>query len=479
MSSSLCGKFFIIRYNDMPKAFLFDLNRCTGCGACVIACATENSRRQTLNWRQVYTFNEIHLPAVPLFNLSLGCNHCASPACVRACPALAITKDAETGAVIVNPEHCLGCKYCTWACPYDAPQYNSAGGVTEKCDFCHERLKNEELPACVSICPTHALQLEDRDEKTTNPVIHGFTEAGLQPAIRFKPLRSPQGFPECSSPSAVAAVDRLFESSQRLPQPKITLKSEWALLIFTSLAFCLVALLTVSLAGPLRINPYLFIGVGTFAMGLSSIHLGKKFRAYRAIFNLKSSWLSREIFLFSTFLGLTFLYLLFFPTFIWLGWIAVLVGFLGLFAIDRIYQVAMQTHPLNFHSAHTLFDGLYLTGALLGDWLLFFLFGLIKLGLYLYRKYYFKRTNRKTRPIISFLRLFFGFIIPGTLFITRPDLVPAGLNWTGLYGLFIASLLLGEFIDRTEFYDELEIVTPRKQMLTDLERSFKKRKPAG
>ena len=463
----------------MPKAFLLDLNRCTGCGACVIACTTENSRRQALNWREVYTFNEIHLPALPLFNLSLGCNHCASPACVRACPALAVTKDPHTGAVIVNPEHCLGCKYCTWACPYDAPRFNAASGVTEKCDFCHERLKREELPACVSICPTHALQLEERNEKKTNPVIQGFTEAGLQPAIRFKPLRSQKGFPECSSPPTPEAIGRLFESSQRLPQPKITLKSEWALLIFTSLAFCLVALLTVSLAGPLRINPYLFIGAGTFAMGLSTIHLGKKFRAYRAIFNLKSSWLSREIFLFSTFLGLAAAFLLFFSDATWLGWITVLLGFFGLFAIDRIYQVAMKTNPLNFHSAHTLFDGLYLTGALLGDCLLFTLFGAVKLLLYLYRKYYFKRFHRKTRPIISFLRLFFGFIVPGSLFITRPDLVPVNLDWTGLYGLFIASLLLGEFIDRTEFYDELEIVTPRKQMLIDLERSFKKRKPAG
>ncbi|RPI76235.1 MAG: hypothetical protein EHM45_13550 [Desulfobacteraceae bacterium] len=459
----------------MPKAFFFDLNRCTGCGACIIACTIENSRRQTLNWRQVYTFNESHLPAVPLFNLSLGCNHCATPACVRACPALAIGKDPNTGAVIINPKHCLGCKYCTWACPYDAPRFNPAMGVSEKCDFCHERLKNEEVPACVSICPTHALQLGDRDEITANPVIPGFTEAGLQPAIRFKPLRSAQGFPECSSPSALEAISRLFESSQRLPPPKITLKSEWALLIFTSLAFCLVAFLTASLASPLRINPYLFIGTGAFAMGLSTIHLGRKSRAYRAIFNLKSSWLSREIFLFSAFLGLAFLYLFFFPASIWLGWITGLTGFLALFAIDRIYQVAMKIPPLNFHSAHTLFDGLYLTGALIGDWLLFALFGLIKLGLYLYRKYYFRSIHRKTRPVSSFLRLLFGFIIPGTLFIARPDLVPADLSETGLYGFFIASLLLGEWIDRTEFYDELEIVTPRKQMLIDLERCFKEK----
>ena len=117
---------------NKQKAFSLDLNRCTGCGACVIACTTENSRRQTLNWREVYTFNEIHLPGVPLFNFSLGCNHCASPACVRACPALAVTKDPHTGAVIINPEHCLGCKYCTWACPYDAPRFNAASGVTEK-----------------------------------------------------------------------------------------------------------------------------------------------------------------------------------------------------------------------------------------------------------------------------------------------------------------------------------------------------------
>ena len=112
------------------KCFIFDLNRCTGCGACVIACATENMEKQTVNWRDIHTFNETHHPVLPLFNLSMACNHCIDAACKKGCPALAYTKDKETGAVVHHADCCMGCTYCTWACPYDAPRYSGAAGWT-------------------------------------------------------------------------------------------------------------------------------------------------------------------------------------------------------------------------------------------------------------------------------------------------------------------------------------------------------------
>jgi DMSO reductase iron-sulfur subunit len=459
------------------KSFLFDLNRCTGCGACIIACAAENYGKQGMNWRQVYTFNETRHPAIPLFNLSMACNHCGIPACLKSCPARAISKDPETGAVIVDPAKCLGCKYCTWACPYDAPQYNAARGVIEKCDFCIERLKKGEAPACVCSCPTNALRMEDFDPAAgiETQQVEGFTHAGLQPAIRFKPLRSQQRVPESSAPPSNETINELFESSRNIPQPKISLKSEWTLLTFTSIAFILVALLTAAVVISLPINPFLFLGAGILGTALGTVHLGQKQRAFRAVFNFFNSWLSREIVLFSSFLAISFIYLVFLPAHPVIGWAAVSIGFLGLFAVDRIYQVAMQVGPANFHSAHTFFNGFYLAGILTGSVFIFGGAGLIKLVLYLHRKWLLKKQERKTRPLAGFIRIIFGFIVPLVIFVYNPDIIKS--NITGIYGLAIGCVIIGELIDRTEYYDELDIITPRKQMLIDLEKLLKKHRP--
>ena len=80
-------------------------------------------------WRQVRTFNELHVPGVELLHLSLACNHCAEPGCAAACPTLAYRRDAETGAVLLDQDRCIGCRYCTWACPYGAPRVDEALGV--------------------------------------------------------------------------------------------------------------------------------------------------------------------------------------------------------------------------------------------------------------------------------------------------------------------------------------------------------------
>ena len=447
----------------MNKGFLFDLNRCTGCGACVLACTLENQGKQEINWRQIYTFNETRHPGIPLFHLSMACNHCGSPPCVENCPAMALAKDSQTGAVTVDPERCMGCKYCTWACPYDAPRYNASRGVIEKCDFCIEQLKKGEAPACVCACPTNALRLGDFEAAGKPQKVMGFTQAGIEPAIRFKTLRRRQQAPEGTAPPSARWVETLFESSQNLPQPKISLKSEWTLLVFTSAAFILVALLTAVMTASLAVNPFLFLGAGAVGMGLSTIHLGRKRRAFRALYNIKGSWLSREILLFSAFLTSAGTYLLVLPRYPAIGWAAVFIGFLSLFSIDRIYQVAMQVTPLNFHSAHTLFNGLYLAGILTGNIFISVGAGLIKLSLYLYRKLHFRQQGKKTRPVTGLLRVSFGFIIPFILLIFKPGLV------NGIYGFLIVSVLSGELIDRTEYYDELDIVTPGKQMVIDLE----------
>jgi len=445
------------------KSFIFDLNRCTGCGACIVACSIENTGKQDLNWRQVYVFNETRHPDLSLFSLSMACNHCASPACLKNCPASAYAKDPGTGAVTIDASRCLGCKYCTWVCPYDAPRFNEVRGVIEKCDFCIRRQEKGEAPACVCACPTNALRVGDYYETGEIQNIAGFTKSRLRPAIGFKELRKGRQVPEVTAPPAKESVAKLFEASQHIPVPKITLKAEWALLLFTTLAALLVSWLTVMLPTPMGINPYIFLGAGLLGLALSTVHLGKKERAFRAIFNIKSSWLSREILFFSLFLGLSAAYLIFFPGVRDVGRAAVAIGFISLFCIDRIYQVAMKVGPLNFHSAHTFFNGLYFTGILTVNESIIEWMGGLKLFLYLYRKFHFMRTGRKMRPLVSFLRLGFGFLAPLYLLLDEP------VRPINNYGYIIISVIIGEVIDRAEYYDEIDIVTPRKQMLLDLE----------
>ena len=177
-----------------PKSFVLDLNRCTGCGACIVSCAIQNFGKQDLPWREIYTFNELLHPSLPLFNLSMACNHCEDPACAKNCPALAYTKDDKTGAVIIDQQKCIGCKFCTWACPYDAPRYVREKGVIQKCDFCIDRLNNNESPACISACPTDALNLDDMETKKVNSNITGevpgFTVTEINPGLKFINLKN-------------------------------------------------------------------------------------------------------------------------------------------------------------------------------------------------------------------------------------------------------------------------------------------------
>ena len=122
----------------MQRSFVLDINTCTGCHACQVACQIENQLQPGTSWRWVDTFNEPRYPGVPVFHLSLACNHCVNAPCMTHCPTLAYSKDPRTGAVILDEAKCIGCKYCTWACPYDAPRFEPAWGVVVKSTFCND-----------------------------------------------------------------------------------------------------------------------------------------------------------------------------------------------------------------------------------------------------------------------------------------------------------------------------------------------------
>jgi anaerobic selenocysteine-containing dehydrogenase/Fe-S-cluster-containing dehydrogenase component len=140
------------------NAFLLDLGRCVGCGACVLACRLENGWSSVNPWRRVLPLNLRRRPGGPTYFLSVACHHCDRPACMDACPSRAYERRAD-GGVVLDETRCIGCRYCEMACPFGAPRYDAARGVMTKCHLCHHRLDAGEPPACVAACPTDALML--------------------------------------------------------------------------------------------------------------------------------------------------------------------------------------------------------------------------------------------------------------------------------------------------------------------------------
>lgn len=133
-------------------AFSYDQGLCIGCGSCATACNLTWRWPKGAKWRKV-TFNKEDIKT----RLSMSCNHCEHPACMTVCPVNAYVKRDKDGIVAHNQDVCVGCGYCTYACPYNVPQYSETKGYVSKCSFCASKQDAGEQPSCVSICPTGAL----------------------------------------------------------------------------------------------------------------------------------------------------------------------------------------------------------------------------------------------------------------------------------------------------------------------------------
>jgi anaerobic selenocysteine-containing dehydrogenase/Fe-S-cluster-containing dehydrogenase component len=155
-------------------ALSIDLERCTGCKSCEVACKSEHGlgvdeRRNRVLWLAdsdgVATANAPGGSA--LVFLPLACQHCERPACLRACPVApkAISKDPLTGVVDVDESACVGCGECVGACPYGAMGFDAKTHHAVKCDLCADRRENgATTTACQSVCPTRAIQFGERSQ---------------------------------------------------------------------------------------------------------------------------------------------------------------------------------------------------------------------------------------------------------------------------------------------------------------------------
>ncbi len=150
--------------------FYFDSSKCSGCKACQIACKDKHNLEVGILWRRVYEVTggdwikkgNAWSQDIKAYNISLSCNHCEDPICVQSCPTTAMHK-TENGVVLVDESKCIGCQYCSWACPYGAPKFNKVKGVMTKCTFCSDYLEEGKDPACVAACPMRVLLYGDKE----------------------------------------------------------------------------------------------------------------------------------------------------------------------------------------------------------------------------------------------------------------------------------------------------------------------------
>lgn len=199
---------------------VIDLDICVGCHACAVNCKEWNTsgklgpltdlepygaKPDGVWFNRIHTFEVVDEAANTsrTVHFPRSCLHCDDAPCVTVCPTGASYKRAEDGIVLINTDICIGCKLCSWACPYGAREYDEDEGVMKKCTLCIDKIYNKNLPlesrapACVSTCPAGARSfgdLGDPDSDVSKLVAArgGYAlmpEQGTRPVNRYLPPR--------------------------------------------------------------------------------------------------------------------------------------------------------------------------------------------------------------------------------------------------------------------------------------------------
>lgn len=178
--------------HKLRYGMLIDTRRCVGCHACSISCRAENNVPENYHRSWVEYTEKGTFPDATLHFLPRLCNQCSTPQCTSVCPTNA-TYIRDDGIVVIDPEICIGCKYCIQACPYDARFINPETGAADKCDFCVDRLAVGMEPACVASCFNRARIFGDLNDPNSeisrliakNAVTVLRPEMGTQPNVFY------------------------------------------------------------------------------------------------------------------------------------------------------------------------------------------------------------------------------------------------------------------------------------------------------
>lgn len=301
---------------DEQYAFEVDLDRCSGCKACVTACHNLNGLDDNETWRDVGLLHGVRTvsggtnPLPLLQHVTTACHHCVEPGCLAACPTVAYEKDPSTGIVRHLDDQCFGCQYCTLACPYGVPKYHAEKGIVRKCDLCSNRLRAGEAPACVQACPHEAIRVR---VVSRGEAIARAAEGVFLPA-------SPA--PHHTTPTTVYKSSRLDLSAARAADEQ-TLEPDHAhpplvlMLVLTQFAvglFLVDAILSTAGVGIDGRGLSLWGRLAAFAaanvgLACATLHLGRPWLAFRAVLGWRTSWLSREAVVFGLFVKLAVLQL--------------------------------------------------------------------------------------------------------------------------------------------------------------------------
>jgi Fe-S-cluster-containing dehydrogenase component/DMSO reductase anchor subunit len=272
-------------------AFEVDLDRCSGCKACVTACHALNGLDEGEAWRDVGLLvgGTSSLPV--LQHVTTACHHCLEPACLSACPVEAYEKDPVTGIVKHLDDQCFGCQYCTLACPYDVPKFHAGKGIVRKCDMCGDRLKAGEAPACVQACPHGAIRIGVTDREQVHArAEHGeflpaaFDPAYTKPTTLYRSLRAGEFAP---------AGYALRPEHGHAPLAAMLVLTQLCIGGFLVELVARLAGRTDGVGTPAHL--WVCLGLGFVGLGASLLHLGRPQYAYRAVLGIGHSWLSREV----------------------------------------------------------------------------------------------------------------------------------------------------------------------------------------
>ena len=434
----------------MREGFIYNKDKCVNCKACSAACILENG--WNVSARETFSYNSEAESLIPLINMSLACNHCESAVCMTGCPSSAYRRDELTGAVIIDEQKCIGCRYCKWNCPYDAPKFDHLCNTIVKCNLCYSEIKTGRQPACVIACPTGALNFGVLSGSFPEKTFTWFPDKKLNPAFEFSDGQ--KTIPLKIIPEKTYITGPVKESKN--------ISTESSLIIFSFLSTLLVSVISASFIIGVYPDTVIYLSMLVLTGIISLFHLGKKNRFWRAFSNVRRSALSREIAAFTAFsITCTAALMLQLPALLVASPIA---GLIFLIFIDSVYIFSDKRRKIYFHSGHTFITSLLIISFFAGAILPFIFIAFIKLVLSVPGL---KKHQDGHIFTIRFLRI--AFLILPSLYLAL------NTAFSDYFVIFI--FLTGELLDRILFYIDFDPVNIRKLMLEQLniEKNEKKR----